>query len=213
VTTATPNYFKHVYSKILKFGFLLESDPKLPSVCTLITGAPLRGSWWSHPLAQTIFQVNQKLEDHPDVLLTKLVSGKVTFVHRDLWSEVLSIGTAREAWQMEGLSDSAQALLKTVEETGVLQTDKIGLPRSKTTTKNKPGDSARELERKLLIHAEQIHTASGANAKLLETWEHWSERVGFKSATILAEEAKRKLSERLLKLNHQFAASAKLPWQ
>jgi len=207
------NHFKHVYSKISSLGFLLESDTKLPSVCTLITGAPLRCSWWSHPLAQTIFQVNQKLEDHPDVLLTKLVSGKVTFVHRDLWPEVLAIGTAREAWQMEGLSASAQALLKTVEEMGALRTDKIGLPGSKTTTKNKFGDTARELERKLLIHAEQIHTASGAHAKLLETWEHWSERVGFKSATILVEEAKTKLSERLLNLNQQFEASAKLPWQ
>lgn len=210
---AVANHFKRVFSKILKFGFLLESDPKLPSVCTLITGVPLRGSWWSHPLAQTIFQVNQKLEDHPDVLVTKLVSGKVTFVHRDLWSEVLTIGTAQEAWQMEGLSASAQALLKTVEEAGALRTDKIGLPASKTTTKNKPGDTARELERKLLIHADQIHTASGAHAKLLETWEHWSERAGFKSATILAEEAKRELAKRLLKLNRQFEASAKLPWQ
>jgi len=210
---AAANHFKRVFSKILKFGFLLESDPKLPSVCTLITGAPLRGSWWSHPLAQTIFQVNQKLEDHRDVLLTKLVSGKVTFVHRDLWPEVLAIGTAQEAWQMEGLSASARALLKTVEETGALRTDKIGLPGSKTTTKNKPGDAARELERKLLIHAEQIHTASGAHAKLLETWEHWAERVGFKSATIPVEQAKRELAKRLLKLNRQFEASAKLPWQ
>lgn len=210
---AAANHFKRVFSKILKFGFLLESDPKLPSVCTLITGAPLRGSWWSHPLAQTVFQVNQKLEDHPDVLLTKLVSGKVTFVHRDLWPEVLAIGTAQEAWQMEGLSASARALLKTVEETGALRTDKIGLPGSKTTTKNKPGDTARELERKLLIHAEQIHTASGAHAKLLETWEHWAERVGLKSATIPVEQAKRELAKRLLKLNRQFEVSAKLPWQ
>ena len=192
---------------------MLESDPKLPSVCWLITGSSLRGSWWSHPLAQTIFRVNEQLEDHPDVLITKLVSGKVTFVHRDLWSEVLAIGTAREAWQMEGLSASAQALLNAVQERGALQTDKIALPGSKTTTKNRPGDAARELERKLLIHAEQIHTASGAHAKLLETWEHWSERVGFKSATILVEQAKNELAKRLLKLNRQFEASAKLPWQ
>ena len=210
---AAANHFKRVYSKILSFGFLLESDPKLPSVCTLITGAPLRGSWWSHPLAQTIFQVNQKLEDHPDVLITKLVSGKVTFVHRDLWPEVLAIGTAQESWQMEGLSASAQALLKTVEETGAIRTDKIGLPGLKTARKNKPGDIARELERKLLIHAEQIHTASGAHAKLLETWKQWAERVEFKSATIVVEQAKRELAKRLLKLNQEFEASAKLPWQ
>jgi hypothetical protein len=209
---AVENHFKRVFSKILKFGFLLESDPKLPSVCTLITGIPLRGSWWSHPLAQTIFQVNQKLEDHPDVLLTKLVSGKVTFVHRDLWSEVLAIGIAREAWQMKGLSASAQALLKTVEETGAVRTDKIDLPASKSTTKKKPGDTARELERKLLVHAEQIHTTSGAHAKLLETWEHWSKRKGIAEPAIQAVQAKRNLEERLRKLNDEFGGTARLPW-
>ena len=212
---AVANHFKRVFSKISSLGFLLESDPKLPSVCTLITGAPLRGSWWSHPLAQTIFQVNQKLEDHSDVLLTKLVSGKVTFVHRDLWSEVLAIGTAQEAWQMEGLSASAQALLKTVEESGVLRTDQIDWARSlsRSTAKKKPGDNARDLERKLLIHAEQIHTESGAHAKLLETWEHWSKRTGFAAPAIEPIQTKRNMEERLRKLNDEFGATARLPWK
>lgn len=212
MTTAAANHFKLVFSKILKFGFLLESDPKLPSVCTLITGAPLRGSWWSHPLAQTIFQVNEKLEDHPDVLITKLVSGKVTFVHRERWSEVVAIGTAHEPWQMEGLSASAQALLKTVQETGALRTDQIRSTRSQATTKDKPGDFAQDLERKLLIHAEQIHTASGAHAKLLETWEHWAKKTGFAGPAIRADQAKRNLEERLRKLNNEFDATARLPW-
>jgi hypothetical protein len=211
---AVTNHFKRVFSKILSFGFLLESDPKLPSVCTLITGAPLRGSWWSHPLAQTIFQVNEKLEDHPDVLITKLVSGKVTFVHRDLWPEVLAIGTAQESWQMEGLSAAAKALLKTVEEGGALRTDKIAWARSpsQATTKKKPGDVARDLERRLLIHAEQIHTASGAHSKLLETWEHWSKRTGFAGPAIQPDKARRNLDQRLRRLNDEFDGTARLPW-
>lgn len=212
MTIAAANHFKRVFSKILSFGFLLESDPKLPSVCTLITGAPLRGSWWSHPLAQTIFQVNEKLEDHPDVLITKLVSGKVTFVHRALWSEVTAIATAHEPWQMEGLSASAQMLLKTVQAMGTVRTDQIGSTRSQATTKNKPGDFARDLERKLLVHAEQIHTATGAHAKLLETWEHWSKRTGFARSSIQADEARRNLEERLRKLNDEFYGTARLPW-
>jgi hypothetical protein len=212
VTTATANYFKRVLSKILKYGILLESDPKLPSVCTIITGEPLRGSWWSHPLAQVIFQVNERLEDHPDVLITKLISGKVTLVHRDLWSEILAIGTAQEPWQMEGLSVSAQALLNAVQETGALQTDKIDWLKSEGSAKAKPGDVARELERKLLIHAEQIHTPSGAHAKSLETWEHWSKRTGYARRAIRADQAKSDLEERLRKLNEEFDGRAKLPW-
>jgi hypothetical protein len=213
VTTATANYFKRVLSKILKYGILLESDPKLPSVCTIITGAPLRGSWWSHPLAQVIFQVNEKLEDHPDVLITKLVSGKVTFVHRDLWSEILAVGTAQEPWQMEGLSVSAQTLLNAVQERGALQTDQIDWLKSQGSAKAKPGDVARELERKLLIHAGQIHTPSGAHAKSLETWEHWSKRTGLAAPVIQPIQAKRNMEERLGKLNDEFGATARLPWR
>jgi len=204
--------FKRVFGKLLRFGFLLESDPKLPSVSTLITGAPLRGSWWSHPLAQTIFQVNEKLEDHPDVLITKLISGKVTFVHRNLWPEILAIGTAREPWQMEGLSARAQALLKTVELSGEIRSDRIDWPMSRSSSKNKPGATALELERKLLIHAQQIHTASGAHAKLLETWEHWSKRTDLARSSIQPDEARRNLEERLRKLNDEFEGKARLPW-
>jgi hypothetical protein len=201
---------KRVLSKILNYGFLLESDPKLPSVCSLVTGAPLRGSWWSHPLAQTIFQVNEKLEDHPDVLITKLISGKVTFVHRNLWPEIVAIGTSKEPWQMKGLSASATTLLKTIEEAGALRTDQFDGPSLHSTAKL--GDLARDLERKLLVHAEQIHTASGAHAKVLETWDHWCERKGFVSSSLQPDEAKRNVEERLGKLNEEFDGSAKLPW-
>jgi len=210
VTTA--NHFKQVFSKILNYGFLLESDPQLPSVCSLITGTRLKGSWWSHPLGQTIFQVNEKLEDHPDVLMTKLVSGKVTFVHRALWPTILAIGTSQETWQMDGLSASAQTLLKLVQAKGTLQTDQIVLAKSESARKTKPGDVARELERKVLIHADQIHTASGAHAKVLETWQHWSKRTGFARTSILIDRAKADLEERLRKLNEEFDGTGRLPW-
>jgi hypothetical protein len=78
--------------------------------------------------------------------------------------------------------------------------------------KLKPGDAARELERKLLVHAAQFHTDSGAHAKLLETWEHWVRRIGFTAASISLDEAKKKMEARLWKLNEQFEATARLPW-
>lgn len=208
--TDTATHLQQILRQLTKFGFLLESDPKLPSVCTLITGEPLKSSWWSHPLAQIIFQVNAQLEDHQDVLITKLVAGKVTFVHRKLWPEILSIGVAREPWQLENLSNSARWLLQTIDERGSLTTDKLPPPPS---DKAKVGDAARELEKKLLINGAQIHTASGAHAKVLETWPHWAGRVGFKNSTIPVARAKKRLEERMLKLNQEFGASARLPWE
>lgn len=213
VTATNSEQFKRVLSKLKKFGFLLESDPRLPSVATLITGAPMHSSWWSHPLAQTIFHVNGQLDDYEDVIVTKLIAGKVTFVHRKLWPEILAIGMAREGWQTDGLSASAQALLEMIEAAGSLRTDELILPGSTTGgRKLKPGDAARELERQLLVHAAQIHTDSGTHAKFLETWEHWARRIGYTAPFISVDEAKKKMEARLRKLNAQFTATARLPW-
>jgi len=214
VTAANAEHFKRVLSQLKKFGLLLQSDPRLPSVSTLITGSPLRSSWWSHPLAHTIFHVNGQLEEHPEVLVTKLIASKVTFVHKKLWPQILTIGMAGERWQTEPLSVSARALLEMVEVKGFLRSDMVIFPGSKKSPmKAKPGNAARELEQKLLIHAAQFHTDSGAHAKILETWEHWIGRTGFTAASISVDEAKKKIEARLVKLNKQFKATGRLPWQ
>ncbi len=196
-------------SQLLRFGLLLQSDPTLPSVCSLITGAPVRGSWWSHPLAHSIFYVNGQIADHRDVLITKLISGKVTFVHRNLWSEILAIGTARERWQTKDLSPAARSMLKLVSEQGSLRTDEIPWPRP---VKGKPGDAARELEQKLLVRTGEFHTATGAHAKIVESWQHWAQEIGFRPSAISAESAKKRIEESLDNLNKQFGGKAKLTW-
>lgn len=191
-------------------GFLLESDSKLPSVCSLITGSPLRGSWWSHPLAQIIFQVNERLEDHPDVLLSKLISGKVTFVHRNLWSDVVAIACAREDWQFKRLPPPAKSLLDQVDSAGSLTTAEVVW---KPQTKMKLGDAARELERRLLIVGAQFHSESGAHQKRLETWQHWQKQRKFKPVKKSIEKAKGQLELKLRVLNERYGGSATLPWQ
>jgi hypothetical protein len=207
-TAAT--FFSRIFRELKSSGFMLESDPKLPSVATIITGAPLRGSWWSHPLAQEIFQVNEKLDDHKDVLITKLISRKVTFVHRSLWSQLMAIGSEREPWQLKKLPQAAASLLKQVDAAGSVTTAKLVWP---LRFDMKLGDAARELENRLLIVGTQFHTESGVHAKLLETWEHWAERVVFEPGSISIAEAKENLEGRLSKLNSEFHAAAKLPWQ
>jgi len=210
VKTDAPAYFQLVMSQLQRCGLLLESDPRLPSICSLISGAPVRGSWWSHPLAHTIFHVSGQLADHSDVLITKLIFGKVTFVHRKLWPEIFAIGTARERWQTKDLSPRARSMLKIVGEQGSLRTDELSWARS---AKGKPGDAARELEQKLLIHAGEFHTATGTHAKLLESWQHWAQRTGFRPSVISADRAKRRIEETLDNLDEQFGAKAKLPWK
>jgi len=146
------------------------------------------------------------LEDHPDVLIVKLISEKVTFVHRELWGHVYSIGVGREDWQMKNLTPAATQLLKSLDAEGFLQTDKL------KKFGPKPGDAARELERRLLVHANQIHTESGAHAKVIETWDTWAERAGFRARAKSPVAARRFLEKRLAEVNNNSGGKGRLPW-
>lgn len=57
----------------------------VPSLAEAIAGGPIRGSWWGHPKGQEIFRVADALSESGDVLVCKLVEGKITYVHRRLW--------------------------------------------------------------------------------------------------------------------------------
>jgi len=193
-----------------EFGLLLETDARLPSVAGLIAGEPVRGSWWTHPRSHEIFAVLQRLADHKDVLITKLVSGKVTFVHRKLWPDILSIGSAREGWQVRGLSPSARVLLKMIDRHRESRSDRLEWPPKFKSVK--PGLPIRELEKRLLIHTEEFHTESGAHAKLLETWKCWAQRNSFTRKIPEVANARQRLEEKLSILNELFGAAAEVPW-
>ncbi|HXD30807.1 MAG TPA: hypothetical protein VN643_06815 [Pyrinomonadaceae bacterium] len=203
---------QNVIERIKELGLLLESDPKLPSVATIIAGEPIRGSWWGHAKGQEIFGVVQDVAGHQDVLITKLLSGKVTFVHRKFWCDIVSIGQARENWQLAKLSTTAQAILEEVDRQGSLQTNEMEWQKK---LPGKPGDAVRELEKYLLIQTEQFHTSTGDHAKRLQSWQQWAAATGLKCkpiTPITIETAKRKLEKRVADWNEQFGAAAKLPW-
>lgn len=160
-------------------------------------------------MAQTIFNVNEQLEDHKEVLITKLISAKITFIHKHLWSEVMSIGTSNSDWQTAGLKDEANSLLESIAREGQLRTDKLDWP---SRFKTKPGDAARQLEERLLIVSSSVHTETGAHAKQIESWKHWSQRVGYQGERLKASAAMDRLEALLTELNKKFEGKATLPW-
>ena len=202
-------YLRQVRDALEEYGVLLESDATLPSVAGLIAAGPIRGSWWGHPMSHTIFGVSVKLSNDPDVIASKLVSGKVTWVHRKLWSALIAIGSARERWQKAGLTEEARSLLSMVSKQGELTTDQAFCRAHKIKS---AGAALRELEKNLLIYAEEIHTDSGAHAKRVETWGRWSQRVGFVPDAMPPAKAKRSLEDIVATLNARFEANARLPW-
>ena len=201
-------HFDNVFRQLEKWGLLLVSDPKFPSVAYTIAQKQRKGSWWSYPEAHTIFAVNNILEDHPDVLVMKLISGKVTFVHRELWGRIYSIGVARENWQMKPLSPDAKELLKRLDAEQSIET---GVPGKKFGPK--AGDAARELEFQLLIHTKQVHTPTGTHAKILQTWNYWAKGAAFKGRPKDPGSARRSLENRLHSMNPEYPNRfVRFPW-
>ncbi len=73
-------------------GIVLESGRgPVPSLAEAIAGEPIRGSWWAHPKANTIFLCSRAIRKSADVLVCRLVGGKVTYVHRHLWPALVRL--------------------------------------------------------------------------------------------------------------------------
>lgn len=191
-------------------GLLPHVDAGLPSLVALVAEEPVRGSWWSHPRAHAIFQVATRVAEHPDVLTLRLISGKVTYVHRRLWPALLGVALAREPWQMEAMPEAARALFEQVQAQGVVSTDRHG-PAPGGTPKAL-GAAARELEARLLVHSEQIHTPRGSHVKRLTAWERWMEGAGFPGPVLPPVEGKAALEAALRVLDAQGTGKGRLPW-
>src|SRR5688500_18590386 len=183
-----------VLARLSESGLLLTQDKQVLNVVTLITGETLRGSWWSHAKGQEIFAVLSTLADHEDVLFTKLLSGKVTLVHRRLWPAFLAVASEREAWQLNGLSAEARRLLASVDA-------------SRTPVRSS-GSVVKELEKRLLVHTQEVHTESGRHETVIQSWPAWTRRTGVKPLKSSAV-ARQQLEEAAVAIGAGLKA---LPW-
>jgi len=184
-----------VYAALSQYGLLLKQDKLVPSVVGIVTGESLRASWWSHPKSHLIFSILSALSDHSQVTLTKLLAGKDTFVHSDLWPALLSVAGAREEWQLRGLSAAAADLLERVERTA--------------SPVRATGAGCKELQVRLLAPAHEIHTAGGHHETVVERWSVWSARMGC-TALASGDDARRLLEQATMKLG---APLDWLPWR
>jgi hypothetical protein len=184
-----------------RHGLLLLSDARLPSVAGLVAGERVRGSWWGHPKGKTIYAVATGLEDDEGVTIARLVDGKVTYVHRRLWPALAAVACSDEPWQKRALSPAARTLLAAVERAGELRTDHRGDGSLRK-------EAVLQLEQRLLVRSDEVHTESGAHAKRLEAWTRWADRHVPPSARPPVEAARRQLEQAVESLG----GGASLPW-
>jgi len=73
-------------------GIAMESaQASVPSLAQVIAGESLRGSWWAHPKGNDIFRLSRSIRSSADVLVCRLVGGKITYIHRRLWPALVRL--------------------------------------------------------------------------------------------------------------------------
>lgn len=70
---------------------LVSAKGAAPRLTEAIAGEPIAGSWWSHPRGREIFGVVNAVTESGDVLVCRLVDGKLTLVHRRLWPALVRL--------------------------------------------------------------------------------------------------------------------------
>src|SRR5207344_890648 len=79
---------------VRRHGIVLQAARgPVPSLAEEIAGGPIRGSWWGHAKGHEIFRVADAVSESDEVLVCKLVDGKVTYVHRRLWPALVKLAS------------------------------------------------------------------------------------------------------------------------
>jgi hypothetical protein len=77
---------KQALAWVKKCGIAVESARgSVPTLAQVVARKPLKGSWWAHPKGNEIFRLSRAIRRSPDVLVCRLVDGKITYIHRRLW--------------------------------------------------------------------------------------------------------------------------------
>lgn len=83
---------KQALSFIEKHGVVLASAKgPVPRLTDAIVNETIRGSWWAHHRSREIFAVLRDVSNSKDVLVCRLVNGKVTLIHRRLWPALVRL--------------------------------------------------------------------------------------------------------------------------
>jgi hypothetical protein len=80
---------------VRRHGIVLESaHGAVPNLAETVVGAPIHGSWWGHPKGKEIFWLTRSVRSSTQVLVCRLLSGKITYVHRRLWPALVRLAHA-----------------------------------------------------------------------------------------------------------------------
>ena len=94
---------------------LVSAKGDAPRLTEAIVGEAIKGSWWAHSQSHRIFAVLNAVTDSGQVLICRLVGGKVTLVHRRLWPHLVRSAAHFTASQIAQLREEHTASGKHVK--------------------------------------------------------------------------------------------------
>jgi len=85
---------KEALAFVERHGIVLQAARgPVPNLAEAIAGGPIRGSWWGHPKGKEIFRAAEAICESPNILVCKLIAGKITYVHRRLWPAFIKLAS------------------------------------------------------------------------------------------------------------------------
>ncbi|MCH8906610.1 MAG: hypothetical protein IH840_05935 [Candidatus Heimdallarchaeota archaeon] len=168
----------------------LTSVSGFPSLISEIVGKPIRGSWWSHPQGNLIYMISEGLADSLEILTVKLVYGKVSYVHKTLWTALYRVVTDI-AWRnkrIASLNSIEKRLLMEVEDREVVRINELitEWPSTSKAQKKEITKARKQLESSLLVYSHQFHSEKGSHSTEIKLWENWVSEATKSSASKLS---------------------------
>jgi len=70
---------------------LVSARGTVPRLTEAIIGEPIKGSGWAHAQSHHIYAILQAVTSSEQILVCRLVNGKITLVHRRLWPSLVRL--------------------------------------------------------------------------------------------------------------------------
>jgi hypothetical protein len=89
---AKPLQAKDALEFVRQHGVVLASAKgDAPRLIEAILGDPISGNWWGHPRSRFIYNVLAAVSSSDDVLVCRLLRGKLTLIHRRVWPALVRL--------------------------------------------------------------------------------------------------------------------------
>jgi hypothetical protein len=70
---------------------LVSAKGTAPRLTEAIIGEPIKGSWWAHAQGRHIYAILEAVTASEQILVCRLINGKITLVHRRLWPALVKL--------------------------------------------------------------------------------------------------------------------------